>query len=243
LHNRPVARSAPRNQGLEIGPDVAPVLRPEEAARLHEVLDLDRLRCAVCGAWIERVPNAATSVSVSLDGHRAAIEFAHAGCSASRADLAALVVAAEAQPLGINYVQALHPDAGAVLLWERKLDLRVHGLARKEECVYLDPDWWDGFHTALADEPVRLLVGWLLVRDGEDLVLRRGDLSVERFHGAVDSAPPGWLESLLQSGFCLLIVGAGMGLRSPEAAAIQRAIRERRALMGLAEFDVPPAGG
>jgi hypothetical protein len=135
-------------------------------------------------------------------------------------------------------VQALHHDAGAVLLWERKLDVRVRGLDGEQECLYLDADWWDGFHAALADEAVRLLAGWLLERDGEDLVLRRGELAVERFHGALGRSPPGWLESLEESGFCLLIVGAGFGLERPEPAAIQRAIREHRALMGLAEFDV-----
>jgi hypothetical protein len=46
------------------------------------------------------------------------------------------------------------------------------------------------------------------------------------------------LRSLEESGFCLVIVGAGVGLERPEAASIQSAIREHRALMGLAEFDV-----
>lgn len=164
-------------------------------------------------------------------------EVAHAECSPSRADLARLVVLAQAEPRGIVYVQALHPDAGPVLLWERKLDVRVRGLDGHQECLYLDGDWWEGFHAALDDEPVRLLVGWLLEPDGEDLVLRRGEHAVERFHGAIERSPPGWLESLRESGFCLLIVGAGVGLESPTAAAIQRAIREHRALMGLAEFD------
>jgi hypothetical protein len=36
----------------------------------------------------------------------------------------------------------------------------------------------------------------------------------------------------------MLIVGAGVGLERPSAAAIQAAIREHRALMGLVEFDV-----
>jgi hypothetical protein len=116
--------------------------------------------------------------------------------------------------------------------------LRVAGLDGKDECLYLDPGWWEGFHAALADEPVRLLAGWLLERDGEDLVLWHGELAVERFHGAIACSPAGWQESLEESGFCLLIVGAGLGLDCPGAAGIQRAIREHRALMGLAEFGV-----
>jgi hypothetical protein len=238
LHNPGVARRARSNQRLEVGADIAAVLRPEEAALLHDVRDFDRVRCSVCGELIEPESSAPTSVSISLDGGCAIVEFAHTACAPSRADLAPLVVRAQAEPLGIEYAQALHPDAGAVLIWERKLDLRVRGVDGKEEYLYLDPDWWDGFHPALADEPVRLLAGWLLRTDGEDMVLRRAEREVERFHGAVGRSPPGWLQSLGESGFCLVIVGAGIGLEVPVAAAIQRAIREHRVLMGLAEFEV-----
>jgi hypothetical protein len=238
LHNRTVARSAPRTQRLEVGPDVAAVLRPEEAARLSVLRGLDPVNCVICGQWIEPESSDPTSVSISTDGDHITAEFAHASCSPSRADLARLVVLAQAEPLGIVYAQALHPDAGAVLLWERKLDVRVRGLDGNEESLYLDGDWWEGFHGPLADEPVRLLVGWLLKRDGKDLVLRRGGDEIERFHGALERSSPDWLRSLEESGFCLVIVGAGVGLERPEAASIQSAIREHRALMGLAEFDV-----
>lgn len=221
-----------------MGTDVAAVLRPEEAMRLHDLRDIDRVRCGICKEWIEPGSSAPTSVSISLDGNRVAVEFSHAECSPSSADLAPLVVLARAEPLGIDYAQALHPDAGPVLLWERKLDLRVRGLDGQEQCLYLDADWWEGFHPALSDEHVRLLAGWLLQSDGKDLVLRRGEVEVERFHGASDRSPPGWLDRLEESGFCLLIVGAGIGLDQPAATAIQRAIRDRRALMGLAEFDL-----
>jgi hypothetical protein len=238
LHNRRVARSAPPSQRLEVGPDVAAVLRPEEAARLCVLRGLDPVSCASCGGWIEPDSSDPTSVSISIDGDQVTAEFAHARCSPSRADLARLVVLAQSEPLGIVYVQALHPDVGPVLLWERKIDLRVRGLDGSEESLYLDTDWWEGFHAALADEPVRLLAGWLLVRDSEDLVLRHGGEEIERFHGALERPAPDWLKSLEESGFCLLIVTAGAGLDRPMAASIQCAIREHRALMGLAEFDV-----
>jgi hypothetical protein len=238
LHNRSVARSAPRSQRLEVGPDVAAVLRPEEAARLRDLRDLDPPACAICGEWIGPDSSAPTSVSISLEGDRVTAEFAHAECSPSHAELAPLVVLADAEPLGIVYAQALHPDAGAVLLWERKLDVRVRGLDGNEHSLYLDPVRWEGFHGALAHEPVRLLAGWLLERHGDDLVLRRSEQEVERFHGAIERPPAGWLESLEESGFCMMIVGAGIGLERPQAAAIQSAIRESRAMMGLAEFDV-----
>jgi hypothetical protein len=238
LHNPPVARSAPSNQRLEVSADVAAVLRPQEMVRLHDLRDLERVRCAICGEWIDPGSSAPTSVSIAIDGDRVAVDFAHCDCSPSRADLTPLVVLAQAEPLGIVYVQALHPDAGPVLVWERKLDLRARGLDGEEECLYLDADWWEGFHVALHNEPVRLLAGWLLQSEGEDLVLRHGEHEVERFHEATTRSPPEWLESLGESGFCLLIVGAGIGLDRPGAAAIQRAIRERRALMALAEFDV-----
>ena len=87
-------------------------------------------------------------------------------------------------------------------------------------------------------EPVRLLAGWLLERDGEDLLLRHGGQEIERFHDAIERSTPDWLRSVEESGFCLVIVGAGIGLETPRATAIQSAIREHRALMGLAEFDV-----
>jgi hypothetical protein len=227
-----------RSPRLEVGADVAAVLRPQETTRLHDLRDLDRLLCAVCGTWIEPDSDAPTTVSVSLAGDDVTVEFSHADCSASRADLAKLVALAQAEPLGIEYAQALHPDAGAVLLWERKLDLRIRGIDGRAQSLYLDADWWEGFHPALIDEPVHLLVGWLLQSEGLDLVLRHADHEVERFHDALPRATAGWLQVLEESGFCLLIVGAGIGLERPGPDSIQRAIRESRALMGLAEYDV-----
>ena len=226
-----------QRQRLEVGRDVAAVLRPEEAARLEELRALVRLRCAVCGEWIEPVAGVAASVSISEDGDTVIAEFAHASCAASRADLARLAILAQAQPQGIAYRQARHPEAGAVLLWERQLDIRVRGLESGELCLYLDSEWWDGFHLALADEPVRLLTRWRLEPDGADLVLRRDASLVERFHGGIEEAPPGWLEAARESGFCLLIVGAQLRLDKPGAEAIQLAIRAGHALLGFVEFD------
>jgi hypothetical protein len=230
-----VPSSARISRRLDIGPDVAAVLRPEEAARLHELRDLERLRCAVCGEWVEPADTSA-SVSIALDNGVAIAEFAHGRCAPSRADLAELAVLTSAEPRGIAYAQALHPDAGAVLLWERKLDVRVRGLDRHEPCLYLDAGWWNGFHRARSDEPVRLLVGWGLANDGSDLVLRRDNEMVERFHGATGTSS-GWIDTLAETGFCLLIVGAGLELELPSAGAIQRAIRAGHALMGLVEFE------
>jgi hypothetical protein len=214
------------------------VLRPEEAMRLHDIRDMERLRCAVCGEWIEPASSTATSVSVTLDDESVAVEFAHLDCAPSRADLAPLAVLAQAEPLGISYAQARHPEAGAVLLWERKLDARVRGTGNHNQRLYLDRDWWEGFHPALSSEPVRLLVDWLLRADGGDLVLQHRGTEIERFYDAVERAPDGWMETLQESGFCLLIVGAAIGLDRPASDAIQRAIREHRALMGLAEFEL-----
>src|SRR5258708_25110275 len=101
------------NQQLEVGSDVAAVLRPEEAARLEELRALVRLRCSVCGEWIEPASSVAASVSISEDGDTVIAEFAHASCAASRADLARLAVLAQAQPHGIAYRQGRHPQGGA----------------------------------------------------------------------------------------------------------------------------------
>jgi hypothetical protein len=141
-----------------------------------------------------------------------------------------------ADPQGIAFSQALHPDAGAVLLWERRLNVRAGGPGDLVTFPYLDAQRFDGFHGPLADEPVRMLPGLQLQDDGDDLVLMRDSEVVERFHDAVEAAPQGWLEAVGESGFALLIVGANLQLRNPSAGAIQRAIRARRALMGLVEY-------
>jgi len=224
---------------LDIGPDVARVLRPEESARLHALRDNERLRCAICDQWIDPASGVDVSVSVALEDRAAMAEFAHTGCAPSRAELAQLVVVAEADPLGISYTQAIHPDAGAVLLWERKLDVRVRGPGDCESRPYLDARRYDGFHGVLAREPVRELAGLTLAVDGPDLVLLRADVPRERFHDAAADAPPRWLERLAASGYGLLIVGADLGLGRPSTESIQRAIRADRALMGFVEFREP----
>jgi hypothetical protein len=229
------------SQPLDIGPDVAPVLRPEESARLHAMRDNERLRCAVCDRWIDPSSEIGVSVSMALEDRTAVAQFAHTGCAPSRADLAELVIVADADPLGISYVQAMHPDAGAVLLWERKLDVRVRGPGDGESRPYLDAQRDDGFRRALACEPVHALAGLTLAPDGPDLVLLRADLPRERFHDAAQDAPPRWMERLAASGYGLLIVGADLGLERPNVESIQRAIRADRALMGLAEFVGPRA--
>jgi hypothetical protein len=226
------------SQRLDIGPDVAPVLRPEESARLHAMRDNERLRCAVCAQWIEPASQTDVSVSVALEDRAAMAQFAHTGCAPSGADLAELVVVAEADPLGISYAQAEHPGAGAVLLWERKLDIRVRGPGDSESYPYLDARRSEGFHGALASEPVRELAALTLEVDGPDLVLLRSAV-VERFHEAAQDAPPRWMARLAASGYGLLIVGADLGLGRPSAESIQRAIRADRALMGFVEFREP----
>jgi hypothetical protein len=225
------------SQPLDIGPDVARVLRPEESARLHALRDSERLRCAICTQWIDPASGIEVSVSLALEDRAAIAAFAHTGCSPSQADLAQLVVVAEADPLGIAYAQAMHPDAGPVLIWERKLDVRVRGPGDSESCPYLDAQRYEGFHGALAAEPVRLVAGLRLEVDGPDLVLRRGHEPRERFHDGAEAAPPRWMERLMTSGYALLIVGADLELGRPSAEGIQRAIRGDRALLGFVQFD------
>jgi hypothetical protein len=227
------------SQPLDIGPDVAPVLRPEESARLHAMRDNERLRCAVCAEWIDPASEIDVSVSVALEDRAAMAQFAHTGCAPSAADLAELVVVAEADPLGLSYAQAEHPGAGAVLLWERKLDVRIRGPGDSESYPYLDARRSDGFHGALASEPVRELTGLTLEVDGPDLVLLRSHVVSERFHDAAQAASPRWMARLAASGYALLIVGADLGLGRPSAESIQRAIRAERALMGFVEFREP----
>jgi hypothetical protein len=220
---------------LDIGPLVAAVLRPEEADVLTALREQDAVRCAVCGKWIAATSDGGVTLSLSVDGDEAVVQFAHDTCAPSSADLAELVAIADADPQGIAFSQALHPDAGPVLLWERRLNVRAGGPGDLATFPYLDAHRVDGFHGALADEPVRLLPDLHLKDDGDDLVLMRRDEVVERFHAAVEAAPPGWLEAAHNAGYVLLIVGANLKLRNPSADAIQRAIRTRRALMGLVE--------
>jgi ribosomal protein L24E len=224
------------NASLEIGPDVAAVLRPEETARLEALRDARPLRCVVCGRPIEPGGGPAVTVSLVLEGDSAVVQFAHSACAPSRADLAQLVTIAQADPLGIAYAQAMHPQAGAVLLWERRLDVRVHDVTLSDVFPYLDARREDGFHPALADEPVHPLPDLRLAREEPDLVLLRDDDPCERFHDAMDLAPDGWMDALERSGFALLIAGAQIGLDKPSAGSIQRAIRAQRALMGLVAY-------
>lgn len=227
------------NPPLDIGPDVARLLRPEESERLHAMRANERVRCAVCGQWIDPASGVEVSVSMALEDGMAVAQFAHTGCAPSQADLAKMVVVAEADPLGIAYAQATHPEAGAVLLWERKLDVRIRGPGDSESYPYLDAQRYDGFHGALAGEPVRELAGLTLEADGPDLVLLRDAVPRERFYDAVQDAPPRWMERLAASGYGLLIVGADLGLERPSVESIQQAIRADRAVMGLVEFRGP----
>jgi hypothetical protein len=221
---------------LDIGPRVAAMLRPEEADVLTALCEQDAVRCAVCGEWIAAESADRATLSLSVEGEEAVAQFAHDTCAPSQADLAELAAMADADPQGIAFSQALHPEAGAVLLWERRLNVRTGAPGDLVTFPYLHAQRFEGFHGALADEPVRLLPGLRLQDDGDDLVLMRGDEVVERFHGALEAPPPGWLEAVGESGFALLIVGASLQLRKPSAGAIQRAIRARRALMGLVEY-------
>lgn len=220
---------------LDIGPQVTAMLRPEEADVLTALFAQDAVRCAVCGRLIAASSADGATLSLSVSGDEAIAQFAHDTCAPSRADLAVLAAMADADPQGIAFSQALHVDAGAVLVWERRLNVRASGPGDLVTFPYLDARRFDGFHGALADEPVRLLPGLRLQDDGGDLVLMHDDEVVERFHGAVELAPAGWLEAVGASGFTLLIVGANLHLRAPSSGAIQRAIRARRALMGLVE--------
>jgi hypothetical protein len=221
---------------LDIGPDVAPVLRPEETARLRELRAMQPLPCTVCDHAIDAGSDDDVTVSMVLDGEAAVVQFAHAGCAPSHADLAALVTSADAEPLGISYVQALHPSAGAVLVWERRVDVRVPDAAQERSVPFLEAQRVDGFQGVGSDEPVRELAGRTLAVDGPDLVLLRAGEPVERFHDAAERAPDGWLDLLGESGYGLLIVGADLGLRHPRAEQIQQAMRAGLALVALVEF-------
>jgi hypothetical protein len=220
---------------LDLGPDVEAVLRSEEAAALHRLHDHEHLRCLSCGNWIQ--PEDEATVTVALDGETAVAEFAHRWCAPAKANLVELVRVALADPLGIEYAQALHPEAGAVLIWERKLDIRVRGAADGESRPYVDVHRASGFHPMLHDEPVRALTEWRLEVDGDDLLLSRAGEPVDRFLDGGARAPGGWFEALRASGYCLLIVGSELGLRQPGSEQIQRALRSEGAILGLVEFD------
>jgi hypothetical protein len=220
---------------LELGTDAEAVLRAEEAAALHELHGRKPARCLACRNWIE--PGDEATVTISLDGEVAVAEFAHRWCAPARANLAELVVVALADPKGIAYVQALHPQAGAVLIWERKLDVRVRGLADGEVQPYVDAHRASGFHPMLRDEPVRVLPKWRLEVDGADLVLSRDGEQVDRFADGGAESPLGWFDAMRSSGYCLLIVGSGLGLAQPGSESIQHALRSGDAIMGLVEFD------
>ena len=109
--------------------------------------------------------------------------------------------------------------------------------AAGEARPYVDAHRASGFHPVLHDETVRPLPKWRLECDGEDLVLSRNGEHVDRFLDGAAQPPDGWFDALRASGYCLLIVGSGLGLERPHSEHIQRALRSGRAIMGLVEFD------
>jgi hypothetical protein len=222
-------------ENLELGPDVEAILRREEAIALHQLHERERVRCRACDQWIG--PGDEATVTVRLDGRVAVAEMAHRWCAAAGADLAELVAVALADPKGIAYAQALHPDAGAVLIWERKLDVRVRGGSRGEARPYVDAHRARGFHPMLSDEPVRGLDGWRLETDGADLVLSSEGEPVDRFADGSARSPAGWFDALRSSGYCLAIVGSELGLQEPGGDRIGHALRSGGAVIGLVEFD------
>jgi hypothetical protein len=219
---------------LELGYATEDVLRPEEVEGLRALHAHHRLRCHSCGTWIE--PGETSTVALSADRNVAVAEFAHRRCAPSRTDLAALAIVSSGDPRGIAYVEALHPSAGAVLIWERTLDLRARGAGSGETQPYLEAHRATGFHAMLHEEPVRLLDAWTLSPEGDDLLLAHDGATAERFTGAFARPAAGWLEAARASGHCLLLVGTGLGLGTPAAHHIQAAMRSGRAVMGLAEF-------
>jgi hypothetical protein len=219
---------------LDLGYGAEDVLRPQEAAGLRDLHAHHRLRCHSCGTWVE--PAEESTVALHADGNVAVAEFAHRRCAPSRTDLAALAIASSGDPLGIAYVEALHPSAGAVLIWERTLDLRARGAGSGETQPYLEAHRAAGFHAMLHEEPVRVLEASSLVPEGDDLVLAHDGATAERFTGAFARPAPGWIEAARASGYCLLLVGSGLGLGTPAADRVQAAMRCGRAVMGLAEL-------
>ena len=208
------------------------LLRPEEAAGLRDLHARQRLRCHSCGMWV--MPAEDSTVALRADGAAAVAEFAHRWCAPPRTDLAALAVVSSADPRGIVYVEALHPSAGAVLIWERTLDLWARGVESGEMHPYLEAHRATGFHRMLSEEPVRLLDAWSLAPEGDDLLLAHDGATAERFPDALARPAPGWLEAVRTSGHCLLLVGSGLGLATPTTGRIQAAMRSGRAVMGLA---------
>jgi hypothetical protein len=219
---------------LELGCGAEDVLRPDEVAGLRALHARHRLRCHSCGTWIE--PAEESTVGLRAEGNVAVAEFAHRRCAPSRTDLAALSIVSSGDPRGIAYVEALHPSAGAVLVWERTLDLRARGAGSGETQPYLEAHRAAGFHAMLHEEPVRVLDAWWLAPEGDDLLLAHDGATAERFMGAIARPAPGWLEAARASGHCLLLVGTGLGLGTPAVDQIQAAMRCGRAVMGLAEL-------
>jgi hypothetical protein len=215
---------------LQFARDADTVLRRQEATALTAMHE-QPLRCHSCGQWI--APPAESTVTLRARGRVLEAQFAHAWCAPPRLELAD---GAGDDPRGIAYQEALHPDAGAVLIWERTLDLRARGAVGGDVRPYVDVHRAGGFHSMLRHEPVRALEGWWLVAEDSDLLLAHEGQVAERFAGGKAGAVEGWLDALRASGYCLLLVGSALELGSPTPAQIQAAMRSGHAVMGLAEF-------
>jgi hypothetical protein len=216
---------------LAFAEDSEVLLRRQETTALSAMHEHQPLRCHSCGRWI--APPQDATVTLRASGRVLEAQFAHAWCAPARLERPDV---GDRDPRGIAYQEALHPQAGAVLIWERTLDLRARGAVGGDVRPYLDAHRAGGFHSMLRDEPVRALEGWWLVAEKTDLVLAHEGQVTERFAGASARAAAGWLDAVRESGYCLLLVGSALELGDPAPARIQAAMRAGHAVMGLAEF-------
>jgi hypothetical protein len=231
------------SEGLELSPEVESALSEQDLARLHEARERTELRCSVCQGSVGPESEERVTVSLLFDPNTTtmAIHIAHRACAPSRTDMGDLPAQVVEGPGRITYVRFLRADLGAVLVWERNLNVRQRHSGGQEVQPYLEGYRATGFRPWHVGEALQILGDWRLRLEGSgsDLVLYRRGEETDRFENCAAKPPPGWFDALHDRNSCLLAVGSELWLERPDVEHINAAITTGDALVALVAFEAP----
>ncbi len=222
---------------LEISDRVRAYLAPEDLAALARARRHSELTCFVCEKPI--LPESEEKATVSLlsdpvEGILVA-RVAHPDCAPSQAevlDMPREALAAAGSSGTISYIQAVMrlPNPTAAVFWEQGLAVTARGGEGEGMYPYLEGYREDGFAPG---ERIPFLDRWEFGFEGNDLVLRRGDETMERFGDAVENAPDAWFDAIRSTGSCLALVGVGLGVSRFDLGQLEKARIEGRAVAAM----------
>lgn len=226
---------------LELSPEVESALSEQDLARLKEARECTELRCFVCQGSVAPESEERVTVSLLFDPNTTttAIHIAHRACAPSRTDVGDLPAQVVGGPGRITYVRFLHADLGAVLVWERDLNVRQRHAGGQEIQPYLEGYRATGFRPWYTGEALQILGDWRLRLEGPHLVLYHRGEETDRFENCAARPPPGWFDALRDRNSCLLAVGSELWLERPDLERIKAAINTGEALVALVAFEGP----